>query len=494
MKKLLFMLAAGMMVFALIIGCSTEEPWNPNPARPLELSFVAGPADTVAFGATISFTWTSKGGSGDVSYEYKMGASGTYTAAPEGVSSVTYTNVSSGNTFYVRATDAGSNQLEIFRQFWVAAQGTDNDPPTVMITASPIADSYIATGSNISFSWQGSDAQDGDNVMYWYSWLGSVSDTGTATTVAIADIPAADPAVFTVWAMDHSGNVSTGATVSFIIKAASILYVDDYEWLDAFGNRDMPKEREQKQFYRDILDGYAFAEWDISLQGMPDSATLAPFTTVLFASDGDCADGTWWYDIGEAGGGSLRSFLESDAGHHLIAIGSEILPWIYNDVPPAPGDFEYDWLGINDQDVDVVDTTYWLEETDYSYAIEGYDSLTVDTVSFCWDYWDDFTWAINTGNFAGLPDSMKIDVAKNGDQNGIASNTVSLQAEAVVLYTWGLNVDGVRPYAYTYGQPVAHLFYVSGQARTAMLNFDGFSMPLPGMRQTIVAILMEFDE
>jgi len=460
MKKILFVLAAGVMVGALIIGCSTDEPWNPNPARPLELSFVAGPADTVAYGSTISFSWTSKGGSGEVQYQYRLGASGSWSTLSN-VTSVTIPDVTGGSTMYVRAEDALAAEQEISRAFSVAAQGSDTTPPTVSITASPVAGGFIATGSNISFTWDGNDAQDGDNVLFWYSWLGNVSDTSTASTVSFANISAADPAICSVWALDQSGNASTAATVSFVIKDATILYVDDYQWLDLAGNPDMPKERDEKQFYRDALEGYAFAEWDIALQGMPDSAYVLNFTTIVWASDSQIGDaaGTWWYEVGSPGESSVHYFMEN--GGHLLATGANILQWIYNNNPPQPGDFEYDWFGLNDTDG--------------------------------WDYWDDFTWAISAGNYPNLPDSMKIDVGKNGDQIDYAEDIFGFRDSTVILYTKGLDIDEAEPN--DYGESVGHIYYPGGGAAiSAMINFDTYSMPLGGIRQTFQTILTEFGE
>jgi len=460
MKKLLLILAAGVMVGSFILGCGTESPWSPDPTRALELSFVAGPADTVAYGSTISFSWTSKGGSGEVQYQYRNGTSGNWSTLSN-LTSVTLAGVTSGSTFYVRAEDASGSALEINRAYSVGTQSSDATAPTVSITASPVDGGFIATGSNISFTWSGSDNYDGENVMYWYSWLGSVSDTSTGTTVSFANVGAADPAVFSVWALDHSGNASSVATVSFVIKDATILYVDDYEWLDLNGNRDMPKERDEKQFYRDALEGYAFAEWDISLQGMPDSAYVLNFTTIIWASDSNLGDasGTWWYDIGSPGESSVHWFMEN--GGHLLAAGANILQWIYNSNPPAPGDFEYDWFGLNDTDG--------------------------------WDYWGDFTWAVSAGNYANLPDSMKIDVGKNGDQVDIAEDIFGFRDSTVILYTKGLDIDGAEPH--DYGESVGHIYYPGGGAAiSAMLNFDAYSMPLEGIRQTFQTVLTEFGE
>ncbi len=237
--------------------------------------------------------------------------------------------------------------------------------------------------------------------------------------------------------------------------------MDDYEWLDALGNRDMPKERNEKEFYRIALEGYAFAEWDISLQGMVDSATVLNFTTILFASDSNVGDAssTWWYDVGAVDGGSLRYFM--DNGGHLLACGANILQWIWNNVPPVAGDFEFDWFGIDS--------------------------------TLGWDYWDDFTWAVDAGNFAGLPDSMKIDVAKNGDQIDYAEDIFAFRDSVVTLYVKGLDIDGAEPH--DYGESIGHIFYPDGgEARSAMINFDAYSMPLEGIRQTFIVILTEFGE
>jgi hypothetical protein len=455
MKKILSLLAAGLMVSALIIGCGTEDPWSPDPTRPLDLAMVSGPADTVAYASDVSFSWTSTGGVGEVLYQYRLD-SGSWSTASN-ATSVIYENVITGATFGVRATDEDGNTDEETRQFWVGTQPADDTtPPTVWITSSPAEGGYIATGSTISFTWDGEDDADLDNVLFWYSFAGTTSDTSATRTVTFVNVAAADPATFSVWAIDQSGNPSTAATISFVIKDATILYVDDFLWVG-----DPAKERDQKQFYRDALEGYAFAEWDIELQGMPDSAYVLNFSTIVWASDsylGDAA-ATWWFEVGEPGESSLHYFMENEG--HLLAAGANILQMIYNSNPPAPGDFEYDWLGLNDTDG--------------------------------WDYWGDFTWAISAGNYAGLPDSMKIDVGKNGDQTDIAEDIFGFRDSTVILYTKGLDIDGEEPY--DYGESVGHIFYPGGGgARSAMLNFDAYSMPIDGIKATFQAILTEFGE
>jgi hypothetical protein len=472
MKKTLFILAAGLMVSAIMFGCSTEKPWEANPLKPLELLMVSAP-DTntvIPTGSNVSFFWAVKGGTGDYTgFQWYLNPPASTWGDTVEANSATYENlqVTSGNstdyTFYVRVIDSDGAMVIDSVMFTVSL--TDQSAPTIAITQSPIAGSFVATGTTIRFAWAGDDGSgNSDMVTYQYIYT-PTSDTSTwisATTAAFsgADVPATDPAWFYVRARDSFDNMSPWDSVSFIIKDASILYVDDYQWLDANGNPDMPKEREQKQFYRDVLEGYAFAEWDIAVQGMMDSATVLNFSSIVFASDsylGD-ASGTWWYDVGDVGGGVMKYYMEN--GGHLLAAGANILQWIYNSNPPAAGDFEFDWFGIDS--------------------------------TLGWDYWDDFTWAVSAGNFAALPDSMKIDVAKNGDQIDIAEDIFAFRDSTVILYVKGLDIDGLEPH--DYGESVGHIFYISGEARSAMLNFDAFSMPQEGIRQTFQIVLGEFGE
>jgi hypothetical protein len=374
------------------------------------------------------------------------------------------------------------------------------------------------------------------------------SDTTSLTTVTFANVQPAN-AEFIVWAMDQSGNESEPAsdttwwfddipynveppdepdsvvvdtTISFTIQDANILYIDDYEWLDGNGNRDMPKERDQKQFYRNALEGYAFVEWDVAIQeGLPDSSYLVDggvpvFSTILFASDtylGD-ASGTWWYEIQGPGETPIHYYLES--GGNMIVTGPGTLPWMYNSIPPQAGDLEFDYFGIdsvNSDVIDVIDSTWWRDDSSFTEPIVAPDSITIDTAYF--DAWYDewwgagnlyFSWAVRDDNtLLNLPDSMKIDVAKNGDQVDFAVGIWSLRndvgvAQAEALFKWGLYVDDfvppdIPPPPEFYQSTVGHITSLnSGTQWTAMLNFDTYSMPPIGMRQTLREILTVFGE
>lgn len=488
-KTPLILLKIGLVtaLAIMISGCGTEDPWVVQPESGIALSMVSGPSGTIPNGSSVAFSWTSSRGSGEVTYRYQLGSQGW--SEWSNLTSVTFTDVAGPNsyTFQVEARDEAEQGASISRDFDV--EGTT---PSITITESPMEGSDVAVGSSISFAWEASDPGNyGDDIEFRTSLTGEQTSGWTsARNVTYEDVQAADTAVFLVEARNPAATIGT-ASVTFTIKDASILYVDDYLFSGAPAT-----ERDQKQFYRDILEGYSFAEWDIALQGMPDSSDLVSggeplYSTIVFASDGDGGDGTWWTDIGAPGGASLRYYMES--GGKLLAISSEVLAGIWNSWPPVAGDFEYDWFGILDTLVATYDSTFYLDDIEYCCYIEAADSVAVDTSMSTWDYWGDFTWAINAGQFPGLPDSMKIDVAKNGDQLGIASNTPGLRDGAVVLFKWGFDVNG-SCCLWEYGEPISHIFYISDEARSAMLNFDGYSMPLPAMRQTIGAILTEFGE
>lgn len=470
MKKLLLLLAAGLMVGTLITGCGTENPWEAEPSTDIVLSIVSGPSGTLPNGSTITFAWTSTGGLGEVTYRYQLGTQGW--SDWSNASSATFSDVPgpASYTFEIQARDEESGSASVTRNFDVSGAG-----PVTTFTESPAQGSYVATGSSISFTWESEDGGNyGENLEFRYfsnfqAGGPDTSDWFPTRTVTYVDVVAADPAMFILWSRNPAGVTATD-TVAFTVKDATILYVDDYQWLDLAGNVDMPKERDQKQFYRDALEGYAFAEWDIALQGMPDSSDLVVggepvYSTILFACDSDIGttSGTMWFDVGAVGGGVLAYYLEN--GGNLLLTGALTILDMTQAYPPEvqPGDFEFDWLGI--------DSTDW-----------------------CFDYWTHFTWAVkDPSTTLNLPDSMKIDVAKNGDQDDYGIETPGLRQEAVVtnevIFRWGLDVDGDPPTPYN--SPVGHVTKWSDVPRTVTLTFDTYSMPLPEIRQTFRTILTD---
>ena len=475
------------MVSAMIVGCGNENPWTANPSTAIDVFLVSAPDSTseVPSGATINFVWAANGNS-DITYRWFLQPMESSYRASSGLTSIVYVvatdTIDVDYTFHLRATDAAGNTDSILTTFTVLAlvpAPADTLAPTITITKSPAEGAYVATGSNLAFAWMGDDGQGNDDeLMYQYAFptADDSSEWVAATTATFEDVAAADPAGIFIRAKDAAGNTSDWDSVTFTIRDATILYLDDYQWLDGWGDVDREKERDQKQFYRNALDGYAFAEWDVAVQGFPDSSDLVDagtpiYSTIIYAADSELGStsGNAWTYLGDPGNGkgySIRYYLEQ--GGNLLLGGALALLDMTQDYPPAvaEGDFEFDWLGI--------DSTTW-----------------------CFDYWADFTWAVkDSATTLILPDSMKIDVAKNGNQVDYAMDTPGLRNEAVVttevIYVWGLNIDGGPTDAY--GHPLAHLTKWDGTTRTALLDFDMYSMPLEGIRMTFQAILDEFGE
>lgn len=475
-KTPLILLIAGLLTALAIIfsGCSTKNPWATNPNPSLVLSLVSGPSDSlsVPLGSGITFSWTYGGGKGLVQYQYKLDEADWSSQTQENL--VTIHGAALGyHTLNVRGQDEVGGASEIATIFRVVEPST----PVVTITQSPGDSTFVAAGTSISFTWIGNDSTTGaDYMLYQYSFEGVTSEWTPALTVTFNNLAVSDPAAFTVQAKDLGGNLSNVASITFAIKNATILYVDDYQWLDSFGNVDRAKEREQKQFYRAALNGYAFAEWDNDARrALPTMADLTGITTIVWAADanGCSADPTFrlYTEIGAVGGGVLKQFL--DAGGHLLLTGNEALNYLFDTNPPDSTHFEAKYLGVSDTSI-----------------IVPPDSVPSPT----WAASTDFTWAIKaTGSTLSLPDSMKIDVAKNGSQLACDASLLVQRSGVIPLFTVGLDVDGAAPD--DYGMVNGWLYMPPNQPfMSASLMYDTFSMPLPGIRQTFHTILEQFGE
>jgi hypothetical protein len=480
-KTPLTWLIAGLIAALAIIlsGCSTDKPWEPNPSGTFTVFIISGPTDSlqVPLGSAVAYNWSYSNGTGAVQYQHNYD-DGEWTAlSRETVASVS--NLTMGyHTFGIRAVDENGATSEVSAVFGVV----ETSIPTVVITESPDEGSFVAAGSSIEFTWVGDDGNVGPNYLtYQYTFGEYTSPWVPTNTVSFDQVAIADPAVFSVRARDLVGNTSEWVSVSFVIKNATILLIDDYLWTTGFGDADRAAEREQKQFYRDALYGFAYAEWDNDIAGAPIMANLAGYNTVIWLSDSDVcsADPNYrlWFDVGAEGGGVLKDFI--DAGGHLILTGSEILGYLYNTNPPAAADFECAYLGVSDTVViDAVDTTVTPWDTTYAPT---------------WVSSSDFTWAVKDADQEGsYPDSMKIDVAKNGDQLACNASLVYLKAGIEPIFVTGLDVGNEEPE--NYGQVCGWLYAPGGTAKSATMAFDTYSMPMLGIRQAFRTILDRFGE
>ena len=169
--------------------------------------------------------------------------------------------------------------------------------------------------------------------------------------------------------------------------------------------------------------------------------------------------------------------------------GPQTLNYIYNTIPPAPTDFEAKYLGISDSVIH--DSLWWLGDVSYDTLVVDADSITT-VVRPTWQYQSDFTWLVKEPGLTGYPDSMKIDVAKNGAQVGCDASLNVMRPGVIPIFKVGLDVNNEQPP--DYGAPCGWIYFHRGVPISATLGFDTFSEGEPEMRQTFHTILDQFGE
>lgn len=480
----LFATGLGIALTAfLIFGCSTETPWEPPAVQPLTVNIITGPRSTGPDSTTVphnshaTFTWSAQGGSGVVAgYQFYLAGVETTWRSLTDTTAVTYLNLVGPDTltFHIRAVDSQSRTAEDSCWFAVsdtAAAVPNTDRPVVSFASFPEESSFVAVGKSVTFTWGVSDTFPANGLIQCRHILTTGGDTTTGTwsdwtqttSANYANLIARDPAVFTVQAKDADDSTTTASTSVFIIKPASILWIDDYVWTDPYGNVDRAAERAEAAYYHSLMEGFAFADWDYNDEGslptLPQLGAMGITTIVWNAEDGD-ANATLWNEIGAAGGGVLKDFC--DNGGNVLVSGYVCLWNMYNNIPPVAGDFEFDYLGVDSTDA-------WSD-----------------------DY---FTWAVRDPALGAgwplVPDSSKIDVAKDGTQERFTCYTPYLRTGATPIFINGLLVDGSQPGSHQ--EPIGH-FFDGGTFKTALINFDTYYMPEPDMKPTFRDILEHFGE
>lgn len=498
------MLFVGLLVAIwLIAGCSTKDPWDPSSTTPvqsgLQLFIQSGPDTTmvVPTSSRVTFTWTSRGGTTQIAgYRWYLEPIEDDFGELSQTNSATYFDLAGTEagrrfTFHLNVSD-GENTVAVTRAFIVTTM-IDSIAPTVQLDVSMVwlEGAYLATGSNVAFNWAGDDGYGNySNLSYQYIFTPTAETSAwlEASNAQFTDIPAASPAMFKVRARDLSDNISAWDTIAFTINAANILYIDDFQWVDALGNVDVVRELQQKTFYRNSLRGYAFAEWDNDVNGTPELSDLAGFDVVIWAADadGDHADGTYrlYVDIGAETTNVLTQFI--DAGGKLILTGPEILNYLFDTNPPPANHFESRYLGISDTLIIAsADTTI------DTVAVPPETTIVLDSVE-TWVYSDgDLSWVIGAGQ-PGYPDSAKIDPAKVGSQLDYGNGLIYAKEGVTPIYTVGLTLDGDEPTAY--GLPCGWIYSPGGTAKTATLAFNTYIFGEEFARQTFQAILTEFGQ
>jgi len=489
----------------MIAGCSNKDPWEPtgaNPAQsPLRLSIQSGPdsLSVVPGNSRVTFTWTASGGTTKIAgYSWYLEPLETAFGDVSQNNSVSYLSLAGDSlgiayTFHLRVSD-GETTVSIARDFTVSDAVTppvDVTPPTIYLDSAMywLKGAYLATGANISFNWIADDGHNYNNVItYQYIFTPTAETSGWvyADNIAFTNIPAANPALFKVRARDAALNVSAWDSISFTIRAADILYIDDYQWVDALGNIDVVKEIQQKEFYRSALRGYAFAEWDNDAEGTPELSDLAGYSVVIWVADanGASADPTYrlYTDIGAETTNVLTQFI--DAGGKLILTGSQTINYLYDSNPPASNHFESRYLGISDTVVIAsIDTT--IDTT-----VTPPDTTIDTTIAENWVYsGGDFSWVISSGR-PGYPDSAKVDPAKVGTQLDNSNGIIYAKAGVIPIYKVGLTTDGDEPG--DYDLPCGWIYAPGGTAKTATLAFNTYIFGEEFIRGVFQHILTDF--
>lgn len=346
-KKILIELIVCLFL-ALPAGCAKND--NPVEAfsQDLVIEIIAGPLEggSILNNSRFAFEWRARGGGNNTSYQVQLsGVDGSPVSTSE--TSKSYPGQPSGSYTFTVTVTSGGESVAASRTFTV---GANLGPPEVMISGargsassggSGVTPAY-APGQSAHFLWAGQDA-DRFGSIAGYRWRNS--DTGsfsefTLGTTAGFDVPASPGNyTFTLEAMDNDGEVST-TTIQYEVKLPTILIVDDK------AQSSSVDEVDEDGFYAKLIEGFAFATWDVASQGQPATNDLTPYDVVFVYSGSGSA---LWQSVGTDYPESsvpLSEFL--DAGGKLWAMGQGILEDINqgHGNPPASNEFEAAYLHL----------------------------------------------------------------------------------------------------------------------------------------------------
>ncbi len=340
----------------LLVSCAKDDATIIAFDQPLVVEIIAGPSEggTILNNSRFTFEWRARGGGASVSFQIQLTG---VDASPVSTNEIskTYNGQPSGSyTFTVTATGGGET-VTASRTFNV---GANAGPPQALITGargsassggSGVTPAY-APGQSAKFRWSGTD-QDKFGTITGYRWRIADSEAFTEYTLGttagfVVPAPRMEPYTFTLEAQDNDGAVST-TTISYEVKAATIVIVDDKPQASAVD------EVGEDDFYATILEGFAFATWDVSVLGVPTTGDITPYEVAIVYS---ATNSTLWDDVGDdypEAAVPLSEFI--DGGGKLWAMGEGILEDIRfpagpdNDHSNPPGitEFEFVYLHID---------------------------------------------------------------------------------------------------------------------------------------------------
>lgn len=240
------------------------------------------------------------------------------------------------------------------------------------------------------------------------------------------------------------------------ILSGRVLLINDYLEVDVYGH-PLPLQYIERFYRRWGVYHYDYDVWRIAEErSLPSLGTLLDYSAVVwYAEEGD---DNWylWYMIAMDPDNTIKQYL--DAGGNFLLAGSVCLWGLYNHVPPEPGDFEFEYLGIGS-------TGEWSD-----------------------DY---FSWAVKDSAATGYPDSMLVDASKDSSQQRLVAFTPYLREGSTVIFRNGLLVDGSVPPYGSFREPIGHLFE-PGAFKSALLNFDTYYMPGQDIQMTFETVLEQF--
>ncbi len=456
-----------MGVLLLLMGCAEDEaPFQS--VSPLKI-VLQGPSGNVEFNAYVTFKWAASGGSGTFSsYSYTFGAAAAVTTTGN---SVTFTNLTAGTyNFSVVVTDSkGATATSVTRSITV---DTDGISPVAGITGGPTEGSKVATGNTVTFNWSAVDSSTFGAIAGYSYKLENTTDgsylkqsSGTVQAVsATFDSLTTGAYTFSIGAVDNAGNTDVDS-VMFTVRPANILWIDD----DYKGGLS-EEFTEKVNDWGVALNGFAWQEFDANDNLVPMVDYTAVMTnmdmmenlvngagstieTIIWDENGSDDNYLLWYSTNDSLPTTDRPWLRDflDNGGNLVLIGSNILDQIYNDNPPAVGEFEDVYMGI--ETFTVFDTTI----TSDTVFVGGVLTIVYDTTiaeTYPWDHGD----YVTLTGAAGYSD-ISIDVAKdeNTHQDGLVFDGISASAVPILI-----DDDSDSPVGYIYAIPTGGKIVVLG--------------------------------
>lgn len=488
-KNMRFIAYLLMVVFALFMGCASDE--SPvAPTSPLTITISNGPSGDVPFNAYVTFKWKAGGGSGNyVEYTYQVsGIDASANTTTE--NSVTYSNLSQvgAHTFTLTVKDSKGATASVSQDFTIVS---DTAEPTVEITLGPAEGSKVAENQAVTFSWGAADEGSFFGAIDGYEYS-LTSDAGynagttsmiSATSASFDSLPSG-AYTFKVKAVDNAG-LSAMDSVHFSVMKANILWIDDH---DMGGLNEEFLERKE---WATAFNGFAWTEFDMVQEYTVSSSVTADklealvngagstIETVVWDESGTDDFFMMWYSTNGVGSRTPWLFNHLDNGGNLVLIGSNIMGQIWNSVPPAAGDFEDVYQGlIPDTQLLVIDTTVtntqvydstfggWITVIDTSYDTTAHDA---------WEA-DDYVTLTGDNGYTNIT----IDVGKDAftHQDGIVFPLVK-SGTKVILWDDDVNF------------PVGFVYETAAGGKVVSLGMNLYFSPTGEIRDMIAKILTD---